>query len=72
MELVYCEECADLKAARKREREIKAYSGVQFKALLESCSAERDCTGKPVPSSNPSPSATYLQNRLQSFLPQYV
>jgi len=39
-ELVYSEECADLKAARKREREIKAYrGGVQFKALLErSCS----------------------------------
>ena len=39
-ELVYSEECTDLKAARKREREIKAYrGGVQFKALLErSCS----------------------------------
>jgi len=35
-ELVYSEERPDLKAARKREREIKRYKGgVQFKALLE-------------------------------------
>jgi len=35
-ELVYFEQWSDLKAARKREREIKSYKGgVQFKALLE-------------------------------------
>jgi len=34
--LVYCEECADLRAARRREREIKRFKGgVQFTALLE-------------------------------------
>ncbi len=33
--LAYSEELPDLKAARKREREIKSYKGgVQFKALL--------------------------------------
>ncbi len=33
--LAYSEELLDLKAARKREREIKSYKGgVQFKALL--------------------------------------
>ncbi len=33
--LVHFEELPDLKAARKREREIKSYKGgVQFKALL--------------------------------------
>ncbi|MFQ5777689.1 MAG: GIY-YIG nuclease family protein [Terriglobia bacterium] len=34
-ELVYCEPCRDLSAARKREREIKSYKGgIKFKALL--------------------------------------
>ncbi len=34
--LVYFEECNDLSAARKREREIKGYKGgMQFKALME-------------------------------------
>jgi len=39
-QLVYCEQCRDLRAARKREREIKRYKGgVQFKALLgQGCS----------------------------------
>jgi len=35
-QLVYREQCPDLKAARKREREIKSYKGgIQFKALLQ-------------------------------------
>ncbi|MGH9804388.1 MAG: GIY-YIG nuclease family protein [Candidatus Acidiferrales bacterium] len=38
--LVYSEECRDLTAARKREREIKSFKGgLKFKALFERSSS---------------------------------